>query len=142
MKLLFPGIFILTLCFLGNDVQAQKSDLQAIEKVLNDYMIGGTEKDAERVASAFHPQAMMKYIKDGAYIEVNAAEFFRGRIKPGPKTDRITEIANIDVSGHAATAKLLLKYSDKQFIDYMTLLKIKGEWKIINKTFFVELPKS
>ena len=134
MKSIFCLIGLLSL---GWTTQAQDSDLQAIEKVLNDYMIGGTERDAKRVVSAFHPQAMMKYIRDGEYREVNAQEFF-GKGSEGPKLERTNEIASVDITGHVAMAKLHLTYKERRFIDYMTLMKVDGQWAIINKTFFVE----
>jgi len=31
-----------------------------------------------------------------------------------------------------------LDYPAVKFTDYMTLLKIDGEWKIINKTFYAD----
>ena len=140
MKCYFLKISVFAILFLsiGYSATAQSNDLQAIEKVLNDYMIGGMERDAERVVSAFHPQAMMKYIRDGAYKEVNAREFF-GAGKPGPKLERTNEIVSIDITGHAAVAKIALKYKDKQFTDYMTLLKIDGQWLIINKSFYLDI---
>ena len=113
------------------------TELAEIEEVLNDYMIGGTERDAKRQASAFHPQAMMKFKRDGNYTEVNAAEFF-GAGKPGDKLERTCEIVFIDVSGEVAQAKLHLTYADRRFVDYMTLMKVDGHWKIINKTFHIE----
>ncbi|MCG8332521.1 MAG: nuclear transport factor 2 family protein [Chitinophagales bacterium] len=120
----------------SSEVKAD-SEMEAIESVLMDYMMGGTERDTERLVSAFHPQAMMKYIKNGTYHEVNAREFFGGG-KPGPRLERTNEILSLEVSGYVAFAKLRLKYKDKQFLDFMTLMKIDGKWSIINKTFYVE----
>jgi Putative lumazine-binding len=117
---------------------AQSSDLLAIEKTCNDYLIGGTENDAERVASAFHPNARMIYLNEGKYTEVNAAQFFRERIKPGPAQERKTAVLSIEINGHAAFAKLHIVNPRGAFFDYMTLLKIDGTWKIINKSFFFE----
>ncbi|MEO1518677.1 MAG: nuclear transport factor 2 family protein [Bacteroidota bacterium] len=119
--------------------QAQQSDYEQVVKVLEDYMIGGTERDAKRVASAFHTEAQMKFIRQGNYQAPNAATFFREGIKPGPKVERKCEIALLDISGHAAMAKLRLIYADKIFNDYMTLLKINGRWQIVNKSFYLEM---
>lgn len=140
MKFYFLKISVFAILFLsfGYSASTQSNDLQAIEKVLNDYMIGGAERDVERVVSAFHPQAMMKYIRDGEYKEVNAREFF-GAGKPGPKLERTNEIVSIDITGHVAVAKLALKYKKRQFTDYMTLMKIDGQWSIINKAFYLEV---
>jgi len=128
---------VLGLAVIGIFVNNTDSELTEIETVLNDYMIGGTERDAKRQSGAFHSQAMMKYKKDGNYTEVNAAEFF-GKGKPGPSLDRTTEIVFVDVSGDVAVAKLHLTYAERRFVDYMTLMKVDGHWKIINKTFHIE----
>lgn len=129
--------FALMLILTTFSLSAQDSDLQAIEAILNDYMIGGTERDGERVTSAFHETAMMKFIRGGEYKEVNAKDFF-GNPKPGAPLERTNEIVSIDISGNVGMAKLRLRYADKQFIDYMTLMKVDGEWQIVNKVFNLE----
>ncbi len=134
-------IFLLTtglgLVLMGLIAPSKSTELSEIEAVLNDYMIGGTERDAKRQSGAFHEQAMMKFKRDGVYTEVNAAEFF-GAGKPGAKLERTTNIVFIDVSGDVAVAKLHLTYAERRFVDYMTLMKVDGHWKIINKTFHIE----
>ncbi len=35
-------------------------------------------------------------------------------------------------------AKLVLDYPEVKFTDYMSLLKVDGEWKIVNKIFSVQ----
>ena len=131
-------LFTLFFLLFAITISAQDSELQAVEAVLNDYMIGGMERDGQRIAGAFHDQAMMKYLRDGEYREVNAQEFFGGA-KPGAPLERKNEIVNIDITGYVAVAKLRLTYADKAFTDYMTLMKIDGEWKIVNKVPYLEV---
>jgi len=45
------------------------------------------------------------------------------------------KILSIDRFGDAAVAKLELKGPDWRLNDYMSLLKIDGEWLIVNKIF-------
>ena len=131
----------LTLCLLTASIfsfaQSKADDHAGIAKAVNFYMEGGSNGDYETLKKAFHPDAKMTYLKNGEYTSVNALEFFSG-MKAGQKSNRETRIASIDVSGHAASAKLELVYPTFKFIDYMQLLKIDGEWKIISKTFFRE----
>ena len=134
-------LLLLTLCsftFLQAQPPVKKNDknIDGITKCVNYYLEGGTNNDFEMLEKAFHPNATMKYISDGEYKEVNAVNFFKERMKPGPKQNRSTSIQSIDVQGHAANAKLKIQYPDFYFIDYMNLLKIDGEWKIVSKIFY------
>ena len=117
---------------------AQESDRNLIEQTVNYYLEGGTNNDFETLKRAFHKTASMKYINNG-YQEVNAINFFKKVMKPGPKQNRKTSIASIDISGHAASARLEIEYATFTFIDYMNLLKIDDEWKIVSKVFYKKL---
>jgi hypothetical protein len=82
-------------------------------------------------------------MRDGKYSTRTAAEFIAGASgKPAAdEAERKRRIDWIDVTGDAAVAKLTLIYPAVTFTDYMTLLKIDGEWKIVNKSFFAERKK-
>ena len=126
--------FVICLTLLSTAV-AQNSDYAKIEQTVSYYLDGGTNNDYETLKKAFHPNAMMKFNRGNIYTEVNALEFFKKAIKPGPKQNRITKVESIIVSGNAANARLRIDYPNFYFIDYMNLLKIDGEWKIVNKIF-------
>ena len=120
-------------------LQAQsdsQKDFNDISQCVNYYLEGGTNNDYDQLAKAFHPDASMTYIADGKYKSVNVLEFFKAGMKPGPPQNRKTSILSIDVAGHAANAKLKIQYPDFYFMDYMNLLKIDGEWKIVSKIFY------
>ena len=128
---------LLTICLFSvffTIAGSAQSDYDQIAETVSYYLDGGTNNDFETLKKAFHPDATMKYIKEG-YQEVNAVEFFQSFMKPGPPQNRETKIISIDVSGEAAHAKLEIQYPTFAFIDYMNLLKIDGEWKIVNKIF-------
>jgi len=130
-------ITLLTLCF-NTAIVAQNSDYNLVEKTLFYYLDGGTNNDFDTLKKAFHKTATMKFIGD-EYKEVNALDFFKKGIKPGPKQNRKTRVTSIDISGNAANAKLEIEYPSFTFIDYMSLLKINGEWKIVSKIFYKKL---
>lgn len=134
MKLTVIGL-ILYLGFVTT-LTAQESDKALIEKTVSYYLDGGTNNDFEMLKKAFHKTATMKYIRNGTYQEVNAIEFFQKAIKPGPKQNRTTKIADIHVTGNAASARLEIDYPTFRFIDYMNLIKIDGEWKVVSKIFY------
>lgn len=115
---------------------AQESDYNLVEKTVSYYLKGGTNNDFETLKKAFHKDATMKFISKGIYKEVNALNFFKRVIKSGPKQNRKTQISYINISGNTANAKLEIEYPSFTFIDYMNLLKIDGEWKVVNKIFY------
>lgn len=115
---------------------SQNTDYKDIVTTVSYYLDGGTNNDFETVKKAFHEQAMMKFITKDGYKEVNAIEFFKRVIKSGPKQNRKTRIQNITITGNIATAILEIEYETFFFIDHMSLLKIDGIWKVVNKTYY------
>ncbi|TMU55683.1 nuclear transport factor 2 family protein [Flagellimonas algicola] len=134
MRNLFLCLFSLGIIGMVN----AQSDYELIEQTLGYYMEGGSNRDFNTLKKAFHETATMKYITEEGYKEVNALEFFSG-MKTGDRINRKNRIAEITVSGHAANARLELEYPDFTFVDFMNLLKIDGEWKIVNKIFYKRL---
>ena len=100
-------------------LNAQNSDYDLVEQTLNYYLDGGTNNSFETLEKAFHPNASMKYIGEN-YTEVNAVDFFRDRMKPGPKQNRKTRIIAVSITGNAANAQLK--------IDNWKL--VIGDWKL------------
>ncbi|MFL1895193.1 nuclear transport factor 2 family protein [Aquimarina sp. 2-A2] len=126
----------LILCMLVSSYAvAQNVEHALVEQTISYYLDGGTNNDFELLKKAFHETATMKFVRKGEYKEVNALEFFEKAITPGPKQNRTAKIITIDISGNAAQAKLTIEYPTFYFMDYMNLLKIDGEWKVVSKIF-------
>ncbi len=54
----------------------------------------------------------------------------------GPATELQARVAGIDVNGTVATVRLELdNWNGYRFTDLFTLLKVDGEWKIMNNVF-------
>jgi protease I len=115
-------------------------DEEAIRRVVGYYFDGGTAGDSSIVAKAFHKSAMMFYVRDTAFMQVPIFPEYLSRVaapRPagaGPDQTK-KEIVSIDIAGTAAVAKLKLTTRSAVLTDYMSLLRINGEWKIVNKIF-------
>lgn len=85
----------------------------------------------------------MIFIRDGKFTTRSFADYIAGFTgKPAAdEAARKRSIESIDVAGNAASAKIILDYPATRFVDYMSLLKIDGEWKIVTKIFYAE-PKA
>ena len=116
------------------------ADEQAIRRTLQIYFDGHATGKREVMAGAFHPDARLSWIRDGAYATRTLEEFLSGFSgKPAAdESQRRRRIVSVDVAGKAAVAKLELDYPDATFTDYMTLLEVAdGDWKIVHKSFYV-----
>ena len=115
-------------------------DEDAIRRVVGYYFEGGTAGDSSVVAKAFHQSAMMFFVRDTAFVQMPIFSEYLARVaapRPagaGPDQTR-KEIISLDITGGAAVAKLRLTTPNAVLTDYMSLLKINGEWKIVNKIF-------
>lgn len=119
---------------------AQQSDKDAVMIPLENYLRGHATGDGEYFKKAFHTEGNLIWIRDGKYTTRSFAEYIAGASgKPAAdEAQRKRRIGTVDIVGNAAIATIILDYPTVRFTDYMSLLKINGEWKIVNKTFFAE----
>jgi len=119
---------------------SQHSDAEAVRIPLENYLKAHATGDGEYYKKAFHTEGNLIWIRDGKYTTRSFADFIAGAPgKPAAdEKDRKRRIGTVEVVGNAAIATIILDYPTVKFTDYMTLLKINGEWKIVNKSFFAE----
>jgi hypothetical protein len=122
---------------------AQTAEKDAVRVPLDNYLKGHATGDGEYMKKAFHTEGNLVFIRDGKYTTRSFTEYIAGFTgKPAADEDkRKRSIESIDIAGNVATAKIILDYPSVRFVDYMTLLKINGDWKIVNKSFYAE-PKA
>lgn len=118
--------------FLVAPVFAQTDEAGA-RACLENYMSG----EGDRVEKAFHPSASMKYLdgQTGEFKDVPIADYI-ARVKANTtKSERKIEIVSLNVEGNAANGKIKIETDKVILYDYMNMLKINGEWKIVSKIF-------
>ena len=123
--------------------QAQDADSAAARAPLDTYIKAQATGDGDYIRKAFHPDARIMWARDGKLTVLSTEEFAK-RFNGKPAEDegkRTRRIEQFEVTGTAAFGKIVLDYPTVTFTDYMQLLKVDGEWKIISKTFNV-LPKA
>jgi hypothetical protein len=132
------AIVMLSLALLMPMVSARDSDeQQAVRKPLELYLQAHATGKGEYILQAFSPDAKILFVQNGKYSQFTREEF-AARFDGKPAADeekRVRRIVSVDITGTAANAKILLDYPKVTFTDYMSLLKIDGEWKIVNKIF-------
>jgi regulator of protease activity HflC (stomatin/prohibitin superfamily) len=120
---------------------AQQADEQGAREAVEHYLKGHATGDPKEFSAAFHEQARLFWVDaEGKLTTRTSAEYIAGA-RGNPAADeskRKRRIVSLDVTRTAGVAKVELDYPGSHFIDYLALLKINGEWKVINKIFTVE----
>ena len=127
--------FIATMLFITAFITSgfSQNDEAGARACLENYMSG----DAARIEKAFHPSASMKYLdaQTGEFKDVPIADYI-ARVKSNTtKSDRKIEIVSLNVEGNAANGKIKIETEKAILYDYMNMVKINGEWKIVSKIF-------
>jgi len=132
--ILLLAIFISTL-----SVNAQ-TEKEKIKKPLLDYIEGTANGEPDRLKRAFHPDFNLYFVKNDS-VNAWSGKGYISNVKQGRKSNRIGKIISVDFANDAAIAKIEIDMPDRKrlYTDYLMLLKVKGEWKIIHKSFtFIE----
>ena len=120
--------------------RAQDAEEAAIRATLEHYLQGHATGDGAHFRVAFHPIANLYWVAGDSLAQRTGAAYIAGAPgRPAPdEARRKRRIVSVDYAGTAAMARIELDYPSVRFVDYMSLLKIGGEWKIVNKIFVRE----
>ncbi len=120
--------------------RAQNGEEAAVRQALEHYFRGHATGQGEHFRKVFHADSKLFAVRDGKYWQLSGEEYIaRAAGKPAAdEAQRKRSVESVDITGNAAIAKVVLDYPQVKFTDYMSLLKIDGEWKIVNKTFYAE----
>jgi hypothetical protein len=114
------------------------ADRAAIERTVGYYVAGLDNHDPESIRRAFHPAARLQQAIAGPYVQISLEEFVERVKAPAPANapkPNWRKITSVDVFGNVAVARLENDFPAMSLVDYLTLLKVDGEWKIVNKAF-------
>ena len=113
-----------------------QSEIEKINTVLYDYIEGTANGEPDRLRNAFHEDFNL-YFTSNDTLRVWSGKQYIDNVKRGRKSNRIGKVISIDYEGDAAMARIeiLMPSRKRIYTDYMLLLKIRGKWKIIHKSF-------
>jgi hypothetical protein len=112
------------------------SDYDAIKAAIQHYIDGAVAGKGELMKPAFHADATIF-----GYV---GADLFAGPIQNlydwndsnGAATGLVARIVSIDLVGSVASARVESdNWTGHRFTDFFNLLKMDGQWKIMNKVF-------
>lgn len=123
--------FILLLGF-SVKVSAQSDD-DAIKQALMNYLDGGAVGDSAKLNRAFHPAANLRSLSNGRITEIPVKRFIASVPAGGAKWK--SNIVSYSYAGTAGTAVTEEEFDTFKYVDFLNLLKINGEWKIVSRVF-------
>ena len=119
-----------------------QTEIDAIKTAVNHYINGANNQDYEEIFKGWHPDGkMMAFNEDGSLKIYNRSIWkdWYENAKPNPEVTRTSEILSIVYHGIAGNVKVktILETPKETTIwtDYLNVLKIKGQWQIVNKIF-------
>ncbi len=114
------------------------SEYDGIAKAIQPYIDGARSGLGVDMKPAFHEDAtIFGYAGDDLFAG-SIQQLFSWNDENGPATGLQAWIASIDLIGTVATVRLELdNWTGHRYTDLFTLLKVDGEWKIMNKVFHV-----
>lgn len=110
--------------------------MQEVKKVINLYFEGATTANVDLLKKVFHPVCVLRWSVDGKLKENPRDNWFEW-IKANGPFERKNMIEKIDITDNAAQVKAVCDLPKAQYVDYISLLKLDGEWKIVAKIFEV-----
>lgn len=124
-------IFVLTLSINAQTALTANADATEVEATVRNYIEAYYTGDAGRMHQTLHPHYLKHMIHgDIPMREKTGAQMLRD-VSSGtsiPATDKTEQISVLDIAGNIASAKLVTPH----WVDYLTLAKSDGEWKILS----------
>ena len=119
-----------------SNVTTDVNEQDAITKVVQHYIDGARSGKGDDMRPAFHADATVFGYVGPDLFAGPIQNLFAWNDDNGPATELEERIASIDVIGTVATVRLELEnWTGIRFTDLFTLLKVDGDWKIMNKVF-------
>ena len=111
-----------------------------VTKVLQIYFDALYECDIDKLARAFHPKAIYATADETPLLYRTMEEYFpviEAREAPATRNEPRKDVIDaIEFAGdNTAFARVRCSIGSRDFVDFLTLVRTDGDWKIIAKIF-------
>ena len=111
-----------------------------VRSVVESYLQNLKFNDVESLRKAFWPDAKLYFVdKKGGLGQLSQTQWyamFAGSAGKEEKGD--LKIAALEVTRDIASVKVVENYPGSRYIDYLSLVRFDGAWKIVNKIYTSE----
>jgi hypothetical protein len=108
-----------------------------VRAVVQRYLHGLKFNQVDDFKAAFWPDAKLLFVKkDGTLGQLTQDQGYEGfATVAGKEEEGALRVFAVDITGDAASVKVEEIYPKSVYIDYLNLLRIAGEWRIVNKIY-------
>ena len=132
----FTLCLLLQLFNLGTKAQENKvsgDDSSTVRETVRNYIEGYYTGDAQRMAATLHAHYLKHMLHGDIPVREKTGNQMLAEVRSQgarnlPPADRTEQITVLDITGNIASAKLVTPH----WVDYMTLSKSDGKWKILS----------
>ena len=139
MRFLLVTLLLLTTLTI---IQAQQTNVDeaAVRETVQHYLHGLKFNDVDGLKKAFWPEAKLFFIKrDNTLGQLTQEQWYKGFAASAGKEEKgDLKITDVDITGNAASVKVVEVYETSKYTDYLSLLKFPDGWKIVNKIYVAE----
>jgi len=109
-----------------------------ITKTVTLYFEGMVERNKVKLEEAFIPEARLIGFRGENFTITSFESWAEGTSKGTPRNPQefVNKIVSIRVQGNTAVAETELFWPGVYYYDFLTLVKINGKWKIVNKSWY------
>ena len=109
----------------------------AVRRVVERYLYGLKHNQVDSLRAAFWPDAKLLFVRrDGTLGQLTQPEWYAGfASSAGREEEGELGIAALDVTRDIAAVKVVETYPKSVYVDYLNLVKVAGQWRIMNKVY-------
>ena len=133
-------LLLVSLVFSVNVFAQSNPEESAVRETVNHYLHGLKFNDVEGLKKAFHPEAKLFWMKrDKTLGQLTQEDWYKGFANSAGQEEKgDLQITSVDITGNAASVKVVEVYEKSRYTDYLSLLKFADGWKIVNKIYVAE----
>ena len=140
---LFVLLFVINTTF-AQDLEVEK---KAIKNVIQTSYVEGLQNEGnlDKIDHGIHPDFLLLGIGEGENMWKLPIDKWKEKTEKKLKEGKLprkgkpisVKFLSIDITGTAAVAKIEFYVGEKlTYIDYISLYKFEGNWKMVNKIFY------
>lgn len=123
------------------------SAFDAVNEVLATYFDGLYHCDTRQLAAVFHPSAIYATADETPFLFRNMEGYFavvEARQSPASRNEgRRDAVDAIEFAGdNTAFARVRCSIEARDFVDFLTLVRTNGQWRILAKVFQIIEPNT